>query len=299
MNDASLAADHLVKKFQFTNKNYRDVYPALESSIVKSQAGKTVIITGASQGIGKAIALAFAKASAENLILASRSVAKLEATKAEILKINSKSNVLVVGVDTTSEADVEKLEKTVKDTFGHADVLVNNSGQWAGRGNIDESNAKSWWSDLEVNVKGTYLTTQAFLHLLPKSKQGTVITVGSLASDLVLPGSSSYVITKLALNRFNEFVTLENPNVTAVVYHPGAVRTPIMDHLPDFHPFALDSPELAGAFAVYLATERAKFLNGKYASVNWDVEELEARKEDIISKGFFTEGLKGVFSTVG
>jgi len=96
----------------------------------------------------QAIALAFAKASATNLILASRSVAKLEATKAEILKINSKSNVLVVGVDTTSEADVEKLEKALKDTFGHADVLVNNSGQWAGRGNIDESNVKAWWSDL-------------------------------------------------------------------------------------------------------------------------------------------------------
>ena len=63
--------------------------------------------------------------------------------------------------------------------------------------------------------------------------------------------------------------------------------------------FPLYEAELAGAFAVYLATERAKYLNGKYASVNWDVEELEARKEDIISKGLFTEGLKGVFSTVG
>jgi hypothetical protein len=54
--------------------------------------------------------------------------------------------------------------------------------------------------------------------------------------------------------------------------------------------------ELAGAFAVYLTTERAKNLNGKYASVNWDVEELEARSEDIVSKGLLTEELKGVFS---
>ena len=94
---------------------------------------------------------------------------------------------------------------------------------------------------LEVNVKGTYLTTQAFLHLLPKSKQGTVITVGSLASEVIVPGSSSYVLTKLALNRFNEFITLENPNVTAVVYHPGAVLTPWMEAFPEFQPFALDS----------------------------------------------------------
>jgi hypothetical protein len=56
--------------------------------------------------------------------------------------------------------------------------------------------------------------------------------------------------------------------------------------------------ELAGAFAVYLTTERAKYLNGKYASVNWDVEELEARSEDIVSKALLTEELKGVFSSV-
>ncbi|KIJ93545.1 hypothetical protein K443DRAFT_12795 [Laccaria amethystina LaAM-08-1] len=110
-------------------------------------------------------------------------------------------------------------------------------------------------------------------------------------------GSSSYILTKLA--RFNEFIALENPNIHAVVFHRGSVMTPIMEDLEDFKLFALDSPELAGAFAVYLTrTERAKFLNGKYASVNWDVEELEARREDIVSKGLFTEELKGVFSSV-
>ena len=69
----------------------------------------------------------FTKASAKNLVLASCSVAKLEITKAEIQQINSKSNVLIVGADTTSEADIERLEKAVKDVFGHADVLINNS----------------------------------------------------------------------------------------------------------------------------------------------------------------------------
>ena len=53
--------------------------------------------------------------------------------------------------------------------------------------------------------------------------------------------------------------------------------------------------ELAGAVAVYLTTERAKYLNGRYASVNWDIEELEARKDEIVSKGLLKEGLKGVF----
>ena len=54
--------------------------------------------------------------------------------------------------------------------------------------------------------------------------------------------------------------------------------------------------ELAGAFAVYLTTERAGYLNGRFVSVNWDIEELEARKDEIILEGLLTEGLKGVFS---
>ena len=89
--------------------------------------------------------------------------------------------------------------------------------------------------------------------------------------------------------------------------------TPILDALPHIKPFALDTrtffylyafedikfcictAELAGAFAVYLTTERAGYLNGRYASVNWDIEELEARKDEIVLKGLLNEGLKGVF----
>ncbi|KIJ92028.1 hypothetical protein K443DRAFT_135370 [Laccaria amethystina LaAM-08-1] len=273
--------DRVLKRVQFTKKNYRDLYPALESAIVDSQVGKNGIVTGASQGIGKVLhQLAFAKNSAKNLVLASRSLAKLEAAKSDILKINDNCNVLVVSVDTTSEMDGQKLEKVVKDNFGHADVLVNNSGQYAGRGNIEELDVKAWWSDFELNVKGTYLTTQSFLRLLPKTSKASVITVGSMTADLIFPGKSSY------------FVTLENPDVQAVVFHPGAVLTPMLDDSPEARPFALDTPELAGAFAVHLTTERAKNLNGKYAS-------LEARSEDIVSKGLLTEELKGVFSSVG
>ena len=84
--------------------------------------------------------------SAKNLVLASRSPPKLEAAKWDILKINN-CNVLIVSVNVTSKTGVQKLEKVVKDNFGHADVLVKNSGQWAGRGNIEELDVKAWWSD--------------------------------------------------------------------------------------------------------------------------------------------------------
>lgn len=96
------------------------------------------------------------------------------------------------------------------------------------------------------------------------------------------------------------------------MYHPGTVLTPMMDDFPHFKPCALDTrtfsfydgfgniefcictAELAGA--VYLTTERAEYLNGRFVTVNWDIEELEARKDEIVLNGLMREGLKGVFS---
>ena len=66
--------------------------------------------------------------------------------------MNNKTNVLVLGIDITSEADIQRLEQAVKDKFGHADVLVNNSGQWGGRGNIVELDVKMWWSDFVIKL---------------------------------------------------------------------------------------------------------------------------------------------------
>ena len=93
----------------------------------------------------------------------------------------------------------------------------------------------------ELNVKSTYLTNQSFLRLLPKTSNGSVITVGSMAADLISPRESSYALKKSALNRFNEFVTLENPNVRAVVFHPGTVLTLILDDFSKACPFPLDA----------------------------------------------------------
>ena len=107
----------------------------------------------------------------------------------------------------------------------------------------------------ESNIKGTYLATQAYLRFLPKFERSSVITVGSISSDFLNPGSNSYVLTKIALNRFNEFVSLENPNVRAAVYHPATVLTPILDDLPHIEPFALDT---RGLFS-YMGLKILKF----------------------------------------
>lgn len=164
----SLPADYFVKAHQFTNTVHRDQYPSIDpTSFELSQKGKTVIVTGASQGISKvsvsphsrvgyarahvtprqAIALAFAKADAARIVIASRRVAKLEETKKELLQINPNVDVLILQTDITSEDSVDRLEETVKSKFGIPDVLVNAVGSWSSSENLGNTNPKEWWAD--------------------------------------------------------------------------------------------------------------------------------------------------------
>ena len=86
------------------------------------------------------------------------------------------------------------------------------------------------------NILNNPILPQTPPQILPR-----LITVGSLVFNLVFLGSSSYVLIKHALNRLHEFIALENPNITAAVFHPGSVLTFILEDLEDFEPFALDS----------------------------------------------------------
>jgi hypothetical protein len=87
------------------------------------------------------------------------------------------------------------------------------------------------------------------------------------------------------------YIAAESPNVTAVALHPGIVMT---DSTMDvFKQFALDTPELVGGTAVWLSTEKAAFLSGRYVAANWSVDELARRKDEIVSKGELTIQIAG------
>jgi NAD(P)-dependent dehydrogenase (short-subunit alcohol dehydrogenase family) len=106
---------------------------------------------------GQAIALAFAKADAARIVIASRSAEKLEVTKQELLKINPNVDVLVVPTDTTSEDSVNHLEETVESKFGIPDVLVNGAGLWSSVETIGESKPKEWWADFVRYLRPGFL----------------------------------------------------------------------------------------------------------------------------------------------
>jgi len=129
--------------------------------------------------------------------------------------------------------------------------------------------------------------------LLGKDRKGTIVNVTSAGAHMIIPTMSSYNLSKLAITQFTAYVSAENPNVNAVALHPGIFKTDMT--LEMFMRFANDKPELVGGVAVWLATEKAEFLKGKYIESYWSVDDLVARKEEIVAEGKLSLVLKGDF----
>jgi NAD(P)-dependent dehydrogenase (short-subunit alcohol dehydrogenase family) len=110
----------------------------------------------------QAIALAFAKADAARIVIASRSVEKLKVTKQDLVKVNPNVDILVLVTDITSEESVGNLEENARSTFGTADVLINAAGLWLSTDTVEKSSPKQWWADFvrypHLNFRNTWPT---------------------------------------------------------------------------------------------------------------------------------------------
>ncbi|TID01629.1 Short chain dehydrogenase andI [Colletotrichum higginsianum] len=290
---ASLPPDFYVKALQFTKRVHREEYPAIDPADPKlSLAGKVVIITGASRGIGgQGIVPAFAKAGPKALVLVARNESRLNTVADEVRGLNADVETLVYPVDMADAAGVAALFDRVKATYGHADVLVNNGAVQTALDTIATSDPKVWMDDLTTNVAGAFYPTFHFLRSLPAASHGTIVNVTTIA-HWVVPGMSSYLLAKLASLQLAAHVAAETGgNVTAVGLHPGLVRTDMTSEY--FRPFALDTPGLVGGTAVWLCSEAARFLDGRFVAANWDVDDLWERREEIVDKGLLKIDMAG------
>lgn len=120
------------------------------------------------------------------------------------------------------------------------------------------------------------------------------MTSGS--ASVIMPGNSSYGISKLACIRIVEYLSSEYPELRAFSMNPGIVKDVVWRDA--FKPFAQDSPALVGAFSVWLSTPGADCVKGGYVCVNWDVEELMKNEKEIKEKGLlklkFWDGIVGI-----
>ncbi|KAF9988724.1 hypothetical protein BGZ80_007384 [Entomortierella chlamydospora] len=268
----------------FTSTLHTDTYPAIAHS---NHQARTVLITGASKGIGRATAISFARSGAANIVIAARS--GLDEVEKELHAAapssSSPPRIIKIQLDVVSEASVADAAERVKQECGYLDILVNNAGYLEDRVPIAESNPSEWWKTWGVNLKGVYLMTRAFLPLLLQGKVKTIINVSSGGAHFTTRGASAYQTTKFALLRFTEFIAVEyvDQGIISIAMNPGAVPTELALNLPKgVHQFLVDTPELAADSVTWLTQHRLPWLSGRYVSVNWDLPQLLAKKEEII-----------------
>lgn len=181
-------------------------------------SAKVVIVTGASSGIGKAIALEAARRGARVVLAARRLEVLEEIAKHEVF---SNAGYLLVPVDVSSEGDCRKLIKQCVDKFGHIDVLINNAGI-SMRALFEDVDIKVLHELMNVNFWGTVYCTKFALPYLIASK-GSVVGISSIAGYKGLPGRTAYSASKFAIQGFLECVRIENikKNLHVLIACPG------------------------------------------------------------------------------
>ncbi len=188
-----------------------------------------IVITGASQGIGRAIAKAFASEPDAELALVARNTARLQAVAQECYGRGAK-NVLVQTCDITDNSAVVSAAQAILAKWGGVDVLVNNAGQFR-PGTILETSSEMFDQQTRVNLTGAFGVTRAFLASMVRAQHGHIFYMASVASIKAYPSGVAYCAAKhglLGLARaVREEMKVHGIRVTAVL--PGATNTPSWD----------------------------------------------------------------------
>lgn len=157
---------------------------------------RVAVVTGGGRGIGRAIALAYAREGAR-VVLAARSVEGLEETRRAITEMGGEA--LVVPTDICDEQSVAALAQQTLERFGRVDVLVNNSGIAGPTASLWDIGLADWQETLDVNLTGTFLCCRALLPHMIERSSGSIVIIGSMTGKRALQGRTPYAASKLAL----------------------------------------------------------------------------------------------------
>ena len=211
---------------------------------------KTVLITGASSGIGKASSILFAKKGAK-IILISRNKKKLNQLSEDLKKFNV--TTFVSECDVSDRSQVDKTSKTIIDQYGHVDILVNNAG-FGIYGKVSSLKIEEIESQMATNYFGMIYFVKNFLPIMLEKKSGHIVNVASVAASFGLPGMASYCASKFAMLGFSEGLKheLKGTGVGITVVSPIMVRTNFFNHnsfksIPKYSPISISSESVANA----------------------------------------------------
>ncbi|MEM9715614.1 MAG: SDR family oxidoreductase [Pseudomonadota bacterium] len=184
-------------------------------------AGKTVVITGASRGIGAAASREFV-AEGARVVLAARSKDAIEALAEELGE-----SAIAQTCDVSDETSVQALVKSAVDAFGSLDILVNNAGIIEPIDRLEDVSSEGWSKLIDINVKGVYYGIRAALPIMKSQGGGTIISIGSGAATSALEGWSAYCTSKAAVHHLHAVLHKEEAenNIRSLINSPGTVAT--------------------------------------------------------------------------
>ncbi|SPO04713.1 related to reductase [Cephalotrichum gorgonifer] len=273
---------------------HSESYPAISPSRPElSVKGKVVVVTGGGTGIGASIAKAFAAGGSTKIAVMSRTERNLVATKHAIEAEFPGTQVLAVPADITNASQVNEAFAKISETFGNIDVFVSNSASMPVPRPIlgPGFDVQDWWSAFNTNILGALYSVQGFVRYAADGAHILHISTCIAHIPPLEPGVSGYAASKAAAAKLFDYIALENPGLHVVNVHPGLVDTSMsrksghggMDHV-----------DLPGHFCLWLVSSEADFLRSKFVWVNWDVDELKARREEILTTDLLDTKLGGV-----
>jgi 3-oxoacyl-[acyl-carrier protein] reductase len=212
----------------------------------------TIFITGASKGIGYAIAAKFLTACTGEIQLAicARNAAEIEQARSTLARLNSSAVILAGVCDVADETSVKQFIGRVQNEFGAIDVLVNNAGFGIFK-TVSELTAKEFDDVIATNLRGVFLITQAVLPAMRSKKAGTIITISSLAGKNGFATASAYCAAKFGVRGLMQslFLEVREDNIRVVTICPGSVDTDFFtadtEHIRSKH--ALEAADVADA----------------------------------------------------
>lgn len=241
-------------------------------------AGRVALVTGSSSGIGRGVALAFAREGADVVVNhpTSAEAAAAEEVAAGVREAGRRA--LVVRADVSQEPDVERLVAAAREAFGRIDILVNNAGIAAAAA-VHEMSTATWDRVLGVHLRGTFMMTRAVLGEMYARNSGRIINTASQLAYKGAAGFSAYTAAKGAIISFTRSTALEigARNITINCIAPGATLTPILEDVPTDTLEAIRRAIPLGRIAevndivpafVFLAGDDARHFQGQCLSPN-------------------------------
>ncbi len=265
------------------------------------------IVTGASQGLGRAIAEEFVKEGAHVAICA-RDRTLLETVRSDLEgRATSGQHVLAYAGDVSSPEQMDELFRRTEQEIGLVDVLVNNAGVYGPKGPSESVDLEEWRRALEINLLGTFIPTRFAIAQMKKKGSGKIVNLSGGGATNPLPRLSAYAASKAAVVCLTETLAeeLREFSIAINVIAPGALNTRFLDEVlkagPElvgsgFYERALKQRDSGGApiekgaaLCVYLASAASDGVTGKLISALWDPwEKLHDLRTELASSDIYT-----------